>query len=60
MMMVFSDWPLYQLYELAPRVDVRFSANDDIKLAGLVMKLFGDIPLWIATAVVFFRGSRES
>lgn len=57
MMMVFSDWPMYALYELAPRVDVRFSANDDITLAGLVMKIFGDIPLWIALAVVFFRGT---
>lgn len=57
MMMVFSDWPLYALYELAPRVDVRFSANEDIMLAGLTMKLLGDIPLWIALAVVFFRGT---
>ena len=59
MMMVFSDWPMYALYELAPRVDVRFSANDDIMLAGLTMKLLGDIPLWIALAVVFFRGTAE-
>ena len=53
-MMVFSDWPLYRLYELAPRVSTRFSANQDIQLAGLSMKIFGDIPLWIAAAVVFF------
>src|SRR5690606_33849183 len=59
MMMVFGDWPMYELYELAPRVDVRFSANEDIQLAGLVMKLFGDLPLWIATAVVFFTESAE-
>ncbi len=59
MMMVFSKWPLYELYELAPRVDVRFSANSDIQLAGLVMKVFGDVPLWIATAVVFFTESAE-
>lgn len=60
MMMVFSPWPLYELYELAPRVDVRFSANADIQLAGLVMKVLGDIPLWIATAVVFFTESAAS
>ena len=59
MMMVFSDWPMYALCELAPRVDVRFSDNDDIMLAGLTMKLLGDIPLWIALAVVFFRGTAE-
>jgi cytochrome c oxidase assembly factor CtaG len=57
MMMVFSDWPMYRLYELAPRVSVRFSANQDIQLAGLTMKLLGDLPLWIATAVVFYRGT---
>ncbi|HET9064194.1 MAG TPA: cytochrome c oxidase assembly protein [Gemmatimonadales bacterium] len=59
MMMVFSTWPLYELYELAPRVDVRLSANTDIQLAGLVMKVLGDIPLWIATAVIFFTESGE-
>lgn len=57
MMMVFSDWPMYALYELAPRAFPRFTANQDIQLAGLVMKLFGDIPLWIAAAVIFFRGT---
>lgn len=56
MMMVFSDWPLYRLYELAPRVSVHFTANQDLKLAGLTMKLLGDVPLWIAAIVVFFRG----
>lgn len=57
MMMVFSTWPIYRLYELAPRVLPHFTANDDIKLAGLVMKLIGEIPLWIAMIVVFFRGT---
>lgn len=57
MMMVFSDWPMYRLYELAPRVSVHFTANEDIQLAGLTMKLLGDLPLWIATAVVFYRGT---
>ena len=60
MMMVFSDWPLYEVYELAPRVSPHFSANEDLQLAGLIMKLFGDVPLWIATAVVFFKGTAES
>lgn len=60
MMMVFSDWPMYALYELAPRVDVRFSANEDIMLAGLMLKLLGDIPLWIALMVIFFRGTART
>jgi cytochrome c oxidase assembly factor CtaG len=59
MMMVFSDWPLYRLYELAPRVIVSWSANYDIQLAGLVMKVIGDIPIWIATAVIFFTESAK-
>ncbi|MGH7594543.1 MAG: cytochrome c oxidase assembly protein [Gemmatimonadales bacterium] len=57
MMMLFSDWPIYRLYELAPRVWVHFTANQDLKLAGLTMKLIGDVPLWIAAMVVFFRGT---
>ncbi len=57
MMMVFSDWPIYQLYELAPRVWLHFTANQDLKLAGLTMKLIGDVPLWITAMVVFFRGT---
>jgi hypothetical protein len=56
-MMVFSDWPIYQLYELAPRVWVHFTANQDLKLAGLSMKLIGDVPLWLTAMVVFFRGT---
>lgn len=60
MMMVFSDWPLYELYELAPRVVTHFSPNEDLQLAGLMMKLFGDLPLWIATAVVFFKGTAHT
>jgi cytochrome c oxidase assembly factor CtaG len=57
MMMVFSDWPIYRLYEQAPRVWVHFTANSDLKLAGLSMKLIGDIPLWITAIAVFFRGT---
>ena len=57
MMMVFSDWPIYRLYELAPRVWVHFTANQDLKLAGLSMKMFGDLPLWGTAIAVFFRGT---
>ena len=59
MMMVFTDWPLYRLYEQSPRVWVHFTANQDLKLAGLVMKVVGDLPLWIAAIVVFFRGAEK-
>lgn len=60
MMMVFSDWPLYRLYELAPRVSAFLTASRDIQLAGLTMKIIGDIPMWIAMAVIFFRGTAEN
>ena len=60
MMMVFSKWPLYEIYELAPPVWISFSANEDVQLAGLVMKLFGDLPLWITTAVIFFTESSRA
>lgn len=55
MLMVFSTWPIYSLYELAPRIAPHFTANDDLQLAGLSMKLIGEIPLWIAMTVIFFR-----
>ena len=57
MMMVFSDWPLYGLYELAPRVWPHFTANDDLKLAGLSMKIIGELPLWATAFIVFIRGT---
>jgi cytochrome c oxidase assembly factor CtaG len=57
MMMVFSNWPIYSLYELAPRVWPHFTANDDLKLAGLSMKIIGEIPLWATAFAVFLRGA---
>jgi putative membrane protein len=57
MMMVFSDWPLYRLYEMAPRVTMGLTANFDIQLAGLVMKIIGDIPMWGVMIYIFWRGT---
>ncbi len=58
MMMVFSTWPLYRLYELAPRVTPFLTANNDIQLAGLVMKVIGDIPVWFVMLFIFW-GDRD-
>ncbi len=58
MMMVFASWPLYELYELAPRVSVHFSPNADLQLAGFTMKLIGDLPFWFAAAAIFFTRVR--
>jgi putative membrane protein len=56
--LTFSDYPLYSVYELAPRV-FALNAHDDQQLAGLTMKILGDVPIWIAFAVVFFRWAGE-
>lgn len=56
--MVFADYPLYGLFELAPRVH-GITAAADQQAAGLIMKVGADPLLWIAMAVVFFRWQRE-
>jgi putative membrane protein len=55
--MVFSDYPLYATYELAPRVH-GIAAGSDQQTAGLIMKAAADPLLWIAMAIVFFRWQR--
>jgi putative membrane protein len=52
--LTFADYPLYGLYELAPRIG-DISATEDQQLAGLLMKIGGAIILWSAIAVIFFR-----
>ena len=58
MMMVYADYPLYALYENAPRI-AGFAAKDDQQLGGLLMKLAADPIIWVAMAVIFFRWSGE-
>ena len=55
--MVFSDYPLYATYELAPRIS-GIAAGSDQQSAGLIMKAAADPLLWIAMAIVFFRWQR--
>ena len=54
MFMVFADFPLYGLYELAPRVQ-GIGAAADQQVAGLIMKIGAEPFFWIAMAIVFFR-----
>ncbi|HSB53874.1 MAG TPA: cytochrome c oxidase assembly protein, partial [Gemmatimonadales bacterium] len=56
--LTFADYPLYSLYELAPRVS-GISARSDQVVAGLLMKLAADPPVWVAMAVIFFRWQKE-
>jgi putative membrane protein len=53
--LVFSEFPLFKLYELAPRVADLLTPTYDHQVAGLLMKTVGDPVIWIGMAVVFFR-----
>jgi putative membrane protein len=57
--LTFADYPLYSVYELAPRA-LDLPAHSDQQIAGLTMKIIGDLPLWFAFGVIFFRWARES
>ncbi|MFN0181800.1 MAG: cytochrome c oxidase assembly protein [Gemmatimonadales bacterium] len=53
--LVFGTFPLYRLYELAPRVSAVLTPAYDHQIAGLLMKIVGDPIVWIGIAVIFFR-----
>lgn len=53
-LLIFSDYPYYGVYELAPRA-FGMSAHQDQQTAGLIMKVIGDPIVWLSTAVIFFR-----
>jgi putative membrane protein len=53
--LIFSQFPLFKLYELAPRVSDLLTPAYDHQVAGLLMKTVGDPVIWIGMAVVFFR-----
>jgi putative membrane protein len=55
--LTYADYPLYSLYELAPRV-FGISAATDQQVAGLIMKAVADPIIWLAMAIVFFRWHR--
>jgi putative membrane protein len=54
----FSPFPIYALYELAPRVS-GISAVADQRVAGLVMKTLGGALLFGVMSVLFFRWYRH-
>lgn len=54
----FSQYPIYALYELAPRVS-GISAVTDQRVAGLLMKTCGGALLFGAMSVMFFRWYRQ-
>jgi putative membrane protein len=58
--LTFAEYPLYATYELAPRVYPILTAQQDQQIGGLLMKLVGDLPVWFAFGVIFFRWARDS
>jgi putative membrane protein len=59
--LTFGSRPLYHVYETFPRL-WGLSALEDMRMAGLIMKLGGGLILWTAIAIVWFRwaGSADS
>jgi putative membrane protein len=53
--LTFARFPLYKLYELAPRVFTTLDPVVDQQLAGLGMKIAGGAFTWSVMAVLFFR-----
>ncbi|MDH3457775.1 MAG: cytochrome c oxidase assembly protein, partial [Gemmatimonadota bacterium] len=52
--LTFADYPIYALYELAPRV-AGISATQDQQLAGLTMKILGGFIIFGIASVLFFK-----
>jgi putative membrane protein len=52
--LTFGDSPLYKYYEHVPRL-WNISALDDMRMAGLIMKILVGFSLWITIAIIFFR-----
>ena len=52
--LTFGSHPLYSFYENLPRV-WGIAAIDDMRVAGLIMKIFNGLVLWTMIAIVFFK-----
>jgi putative membrane protein len=52
--LTFGDTPLYKFYETVPRL-WGISALDDMRFAGLIMKILWGFSLWIVITIIFFR-----
>jgi putative membrane protein len=52
--LTFAEYPVYRLYELAPRVG-EIAARSDQQMAGLLMKAIADPIMWLSMGILFFR-----
>jgi len=55
--LTFADYPIYAVYELAPRVG-GISATADQQIAGLAMKIVGGFIIFGTASVLFFKWYR--
>ena len=55
--LTFADYPIYAVYELAPRA-TGLTAVQDQQLAGLTMKIVGGLWIFGTASVLFFRWYR--
>ena len=53
--LTFGERPLYHFYDDVPRLYASVSALEDMRIAGLVMKIAAGFVLWVIIAIVFFR-----
>ncbi|MFN8051993.1 MAG: cytochrome c oxidase assembly protein [Acidimicrobiales bacterium] len=53
--MTWSEFPIYRVYDLAPRVWLSFDAKADQELAAAIFQVAGGIVIWIQIAVRFVR-----
>jgi putative membrane protein len=53
--LTFGDHPLYKAYEDMPRLYDLMTPMEDMRVAGLTMKIAGGVVLWVIIAIVFFR-----
>ncbi|HEX5438061.1 MAG TPA: cytochrome c oxidase assembly protein [Gemmatimonadaceae bacterium] len=58
MYLLLVPFPVYSIYELAPRV-ANFSASADQQIAGGIMLIGGGLFMFAAMTVLFFRWGRE-
>jgi putative membrane protein len=53
--LTFGEHPLYRFYEHVPRLYDGLSTLEDMRIAGLIMKIGAGFVLWVIIAIVFFR-----
>jgi putative membrane protein len=53
--LTFGAHPLYKFYDHVPRLYSGLSPLEDMRIAGLIMKIAAGVALWVVIAIVSFR-----